>query len=398
MISIRSGRGAGFASGPPNRRRILVRALAGVAMAAMVALSAPGTALADAEPLGPDVTFNSTPVIDPSGLFMLSRGLDGSILYSPGTPSTNGYGDFRSFGQQIIGDPSGVTAPEGAQIFARDTGNQAITSLVVSYNFPTPFQVIPGLLISSEITAVKIPPRGAQLPTIRIFARDKDTGRVFTNLLVQGAPQGWADLGQFATSEISAAVVPSPGLDIGIRIVVRGVVNRLFSTVINNSTGAISGWSQLGDLFTTGNPTLANEGAMFTFRGNEVFARQNGSNAVFTWNFDNPGWVNLGGVATSDIAVSIAKDNGLQFYVRGTNLRIYLNRRPPGSTRFGGYVDLGGTAFGNPAASGGTATPIRTVADQFIVRGTDNRIYSRIQTNFVGGFTSYFAFGGPLHG
>ncbi|GHH37659.1 hypothetical protein GCM10017790_82240 [Amycolatopsis oliviviridis] len=367
-------------------------------MAVLVGLSAPGTALADAEPLGPDVTFNSTPVIDPSGLFMLSRGLDGSILYSPGTPSTNGYGDFRSFGQQIIGDPTGVTAPEGAQIFARNTGDQAITSLVVSYNFPTPFQVIPGLLISSEVTAVKIPPRGSQLPMIRIFARDKDTGRVFTNLLVQGAPQGWTDLGQFATSEISAAVVDSPGLDVNIRIVVRGVVNRLFSTVINNSTGAITGWSQLGDLFTTGNPTLVNEGAMFTFRGNEVFARQNGSNAVFTWNFDNPGWVNLGGVATSDIAVSIAKDTGLQFYVRGTNLRIFLNRRPPGSTRFGGYVDLRGTAFGNPAASGGTAAPIRTVADQFIVRGTDNRIYSRIQTNFVGGFTSYFAFGGPLHG
>ncbi|OXM47067.1 hypothetical protein CFP71_36040 [Amycolatopsis thailandensis] len=396
MIAIRSRRGAG--AGPPNRRRVLVRALAGVALSALVALSAPGTALADAEPLGPDVTFNSTPVIDPSGLFMLSRGLDGSILYSPGTPSTNGYGDFRSFGQQIIGDPTGVTGPEGAQIFARNTANQAITSFVVSYNFPTDFQVIPGLRISSEVTAVKIPPRGARPPMIRIFARDLDTGRIFTNLLVEGSPQGWTDLGLFATSELSAAVVSPAGFDISIRLVVRGVVNRLFSTVIDNTAGAISGWSQLGDLFTTGNPTLVNEGAMFTFRGNEVFTRQNGSNAVFTWNFDNPGWVNLGGVATSDIAASVAKDNGLQLYVRGTNLRIYLNRRPPGSTRFGGYVDLGGTAFGNPAASGGTPTPIRTVADQFIVRGTDNRIYSRIQTNFAGGFTNYFAFGGPLHG
>ncbi|SDX60584.1 hypothetical protein SAMN05421504_103237 [Amycolatopsis xylanica] len=377
-----------------SRRRIL----AGVAIAALAGLLAPGTAAADAEPLGPDVTFNSTPVIDPSGLFMVSRGLDGSILYSRGTPSTNGYEDFRSLGQQIVGDPTGVTAPDGAQIFARGTDNQAITSLIVSYNFPTPFQVIPGLRISSEVTAVKIPPRGSQPPMIRIFARDMDTGSVFTNLLVQGAPQGWVNLGLFATSELSASVIDSPGLDVNIRLVVRGVVNRLYSTVINNSTGVITGWSQLGDLFTTGNPTLVNAGASFTPRGNEVFARQSGSQAIFLWNFDNPGWVNLGGVATSDIAASIASDNGLQFYHRGTNLRIYLNRRPPGSTRFGGYVDLRGTSFGNPAASGGAPAGTRTVADQFIVRGTDNRLYSRIQTNFVGGFTAYFAFGGPLHG
>ncbi|MFC3456029.1 hypothetical protein [Amycolatopsis speibonae] len=398
MITTGRRNSAGPAARPRNRRRILVRTLAGVAMSALVALTAPGTALADAAPLDPDVTFNSTPVIDPSGLFMVSRGLDKTILYSPGTPSTNGYADFRSLGQQIIGDPTGVTAPEGAQIFARNTDNQAITSLVVSYNFPTAFEVIPGLRISSEVTAVKIPARGSRLPMIRIFARDMDTGRVFTNLLVQGAPQGWSDLGLYATSELSAAVVDSPGLDISIRLVVRGVVNRLYSTVIDNTTGSIPGWTQLGDLFTTGNPTLVNEGAMFTFRGNEVFTRQSGSNAIFTWNFNAPGWVNLGGIATSDIAVSIAKDTGLQFYHRGTNLRTYLNRRPPGSNRFGGYIDLGGKSFGNPAASGGTATPTRTVADQFIVRGTDNRLYSRIQTNFVGGFTAFFAFGGPQHG
>ncbi|OXM49654.1 hypothetical protein [Amycolatopsis alba] len=398
MIAIRRRHGAGSAARPPNRRRILVNALAGVTMAALAGIAAPGTAAADAEPLGPDVTFNSTPVIDPSGLFMVSRGLDRSILYSRGLPSTNGYEDFRSLGQQIIGDPTGVTAPEGAQIFARNTDNQAITSLIVSYNVPTGFQVIPGLRISSEVTAVKIPTRGSRLPMIRIFARDLDTGRVFTNLLVQGAPQGWSDLGLFATSELSAAVIDSPGLDVSIRLVVRGVVNRLYSTVIDNTTGSIPGWTQLGDLFTTGNPTLVNEGAMFTFRGNEVFTRQSGSNTIFTWNFDSPGWVSLGGIATSDIAVSVAKDNGLQFYHRGTNLRIYLNRRPPGSTRFGGYIDLGGKSFGNPAASGGTAVNVRTVADQFIVRGTDNRLYSRIQTNFVGGFTAFFAFGGPLHG
>ncbi|GAA3845543.1 hypothetical protein GCM10022243_09770 [Saccharothrix violaceirubra] len=381
-----------------SRRRLLRLVLVPVvALATLIGVGMPAVAVPAAPPLPADATALSTPVIEPLGLFMASRGLDGSVLFSRGTPSTDSYTDFFSIGGQIIGDPTAVVSPEGAQVFARSTGNEAITSLVVSYSFPTAFQVIPGLRVSSEITAVRIPDRGAQPPMIRIFARGLDDGAIYTNLLIQGAPQGWVNLGGYATSEVTAAVTGPAGFTVNLRLVVRGSDNRLYSMVYNNTTGVVSSWAPIGDLVTLGNPTLSNGGATFDLRGNEVFVR--GTNrAVFTWNFDSPGWVNLGGVSTSDVAVSISSDNGMQLHVRGTNNRIYLNRRPPGSTRFGGYVNLGGIATGNPAASGGSLITRRTVADQFIVRGTDNRMYGQIQVNYVGGFESYVAFGGPLHG
>src|SRR5687768_9709112 len=89
--------------------RVTRRALAAVTLPSAVGIALPATpAAAAAPPLPSDVTFASTPVIDPSGLFMVSRGLNGDILYSPGNRSTNSYENFFSLGQQIIGDPTGV--------------------------------------------------------------------------------------------------------------------------------------------------------------------------------------------------------------------------------------------------------------------------------------------------
>lgn len=377
-------------------RRAFLQGLGAVSVAAGAGIALPATpALAAASPLPTEVTAISTPVIDPSGLFMTSRGLDGSILFSSGSPQTNGYEDFVSFGQQIIGDPTAAVVPEGVELFARSTNNVAITSLVVNFRQPTTFREIPGLTISSEVTAVRIPQRGSRAPMTRIFARDFETGGLYTNLLVQGDPQGWTPLLIYTSSEVAAAVIQPAEFDIHIRLVVRGFDLRLYSTVINNTTGQIGNWEPLGTLAVAGNPVLSNEGFFRAFRGNEVFVRGR-DGAVMTWNFDAPGWVSLGGIIQGDPAVSIPSDDGLHLHVRGTTNRIFLNRRPPGG-RFGGYVNLGGRATSNIAASGG-APGQRTVVDQFITRSLENRMSSRIQVNLVGGFTGFFFFGGPLHG
>ena len=346
-------------------------------------------------PLPLDVTQFSTPLIHPSGLFLITRGADNSILYSRGTPSTNSYGNFFSIGGQIIGDPTAAIAAEGAQIFARRSDNVAVTNLVISFANPGGFYEIPGLSISSEIAAVTLQNRGSRAPAIRIFARGLDDGMVYTNLLLNGDPQGWVNLGQYATSEITAAILPSDTINTNTRVVVRGSDNRLYAMVLDNDTaGVVSPWTALGDLTATSNPTLANGGFTFVPRGDEVFVR--GANgAVWTWRFDSPGWVSLGGQIIGDIAVSIPSDNGLHLHVRGTNNRVYLNRRPPGSTRFGGFINLGGVLTGNISASGGGALNRRTVVDQFITRTRENGISSRIQLNTVGGFTSFFNIPGP---
>jgi hypothetical protein len=346
-------------------------------------------------PLPADVTQFSTPLIHPSGLFLTTRGMDNSILFSSGTPSTNSYGNFFSIGGQIIGDPTAGIAPQGAQVFARGVGNVAITNLVINYFEPTSFTVIPGLSISSEIAAVTLQNKGSLPPMIRIFARGLDDGMVWTNLLVNGDPQGWVNLGQYATSEITAAILPSETINTNIRVVVRGGDNRLYAMVLDNSTGGVvSPWTAVGGLTATSNPTLVNEGFAFVPRGNEVFVR-GPEGAVWTWNFDSPGWVSLGGRIIGDIAVSIPSDNGLHLHVRGTNNAVFLNRRPPGSNRFGGYINLGGVLTGNISASGGGASNRRTVVDQFITRTRENGISSRIQLNTVGGFTPFFNINGP---
>jgi hypothetical protein len=375
-------------------RRILVRTLAGLIVAAGFAVPA-APAAAAVPPLPAEVTQFSTPLIHPSGLFMITRGMDNSVLFSRGTPSTNSYGTFFSIGGQINGDPTAVIAPQGAQVFAR-SGNSAVTNLVVNYATSTGFTVIPGLSISSEIAAVRLPDRGSLPPMIRIFARGLDDGSVWTNLLVNGDPQGWTNLGgSYITSEITAAILPSSDITTNIRVVVRRPDLQLSSLVLNNSTGGVvSPWTALPGLLTTSNPTLANEGFTFVPRGNEVFVVGLGG-AAWTWNFDSPGWVNLGGVVIGDIAVSIPSDNGLHLHVRGTTNNVYLNRRPPGSTRFGGYINLGGVLTGNISASGGGAINRRTVVDQFITRTRENGISSRIQLNLVGGFTSFFNIPGP---
>ncbi|MEV6238377.1 hypothetical protein [Lentzea sp. NPDC051838] len=378
-------------------RRAWGRALATIALTAAAAAVLPTSpASAAASPLPNDVTFASTPIIDPTGLFMVSRGLDGTVLFSTGNPATAGYSDFFSIGGPIIGDPTAVVESQGAQVYARSTTNKVITSSVISYSFPTPFQEIGGLDISSEVTAVKIPDSPARARMTRIFARDAETGGLYTNLIVNETPQGWNPLLLYTTSEVTAALIPQTSLDFQMRLVVRGFDNRLYSTVLNNTTGLHNGWEGLGSMTAGGNPVLTNDGFTFEYRGDEVFVR--GTNgALWTWNFNAPGWVSFGGNFQGDPGVSLPKGGGLHVYTRGVNQRIFLMRRPPGGV-FGGFLNLGGRATSNIAAAGGAGSNRRPIADQFITRSLENRMHSRILPDVNRGFGGFFYFGGPLHG
>ncbi|GGN36309.1 hypothetical protein FHR83_006349 [Actinoplanes campanulatus] len=157
--------------------RALGYALTGVTAATVIGI-VPSPAVAAAAPLPPDVTALSTPAADPNGRFIVNRGQDGAILYSRGNPTANTYDPFVSTGMVVLGDPTGVLTPDGAQVFGRDIFNRPVTALGAAFDTPSGFEVIPGLLISSEIAAVQIPPRGSQPPQTRIFARGLEDGAV----------------------------------------------------------------------------------------------------------------------------------------------------------------------------------------------------------------------------
>lgn len=235
---------------------------------------------------------------------------------------------------------------------------------------------------------------------IRIFARDFETGILHIYLLIQRAPQGWVPLGIYTTSEVTAVVIPPApfdiDIDIDIRLVVRGFDNRLYSMIFNNTTGPVTNWEPLSTMAAGGNPVLASEDFIGNrFRGDKVFVR--GTNGVlFTWNFDAPGWVSLGRNFQGEPGVAIPSDDGLHVHTRGTNRRILVNRRPPGGN-FGGYINLGGQATSNIAASGG-APGQRSLVDQFITRSLENRMSVRILPRVDAAYTGVFYFGGPLHG
>ena len=391
-------------TGPPLRRRSLAGALAAVAVATGIAVAPAAPAAADptAPPLGSDVTFASTPTFDPLGNFGVSRGLDGTVLFAFRTLSNDSFGPFVSLGFPLVGDPTAVNAAQGVQVFWRSPSNTAMTSLVIgSQGFA---QEIPGLAISSEIAAVGLLARGPQPPMTRIFARGLDDGAVYTNLLINGDPQGWVRLGGFTSSEIAAAVTGPNDPTVNIRLVVRGGDNRLFSMIFNNTNGIVSDWAPLGDLIATGNPTLSGNAAALNFpQGNQVavLSRVNGSfnNSLNVWDFNNPRWVNLGGNYLGDVGVGVQSDFGLNLYTRGTNNRIFVTRRPPGTFIFRGTENLGGRATSNIVATGGDfGLNQRPLVDQFFTRSLENLMHGRTVRVSGAGYGGFFYLGGPLHG
>jgi hypothetical protein len=362
------------------------RAFVGLALAAAATatvLAAPSPALAAAPPLPADVTALSTPYLDSTGLFVVARGTDNSVVY--GVRGINSFPvpapDFVSIGGQTIGDPTGALIPGGALILIRGTDNQAYFDILGGFApRAAAFQPIPGLLISSEITAVRLPFLfNGQL--VRIFARGLEDGAVYTNMLTVDGWTGWVNLGGFATSEIAAALTPGPSSPFSdFRLAVRGGDNRVYSMVLFNNLTS-TGWAPVGNQTITGNIAIIKDADPLVPRGNEIFVRDARTGAVVGFNFDTQAWVNLGGVANSDLAVSTIQDGSTEVYVRGTTQKLYINRRPPGSTQFAGYVNLGGIVTNNPVSSGSfNSFRDDSVIDEVIVRGTNGLLFNRIET------------------
>ncbi|WP_113699637.1 hypothetical protein [Nonomuraea lactucae] len=274
-------------------------------------------------------------------------------------------------GGSLQGDPQAATIPDvGIRVFARDTSNQVVTNLFPNGGVQTGFTVVPGLLVSSEIEVVQLSGAGGEL--VRIFARGLDDGAVHTNLLTTGGWSGWRNLGGFTTSEISAALTTGSGNTF--RVVVRDADNRVSTTVLS-SDGSTTGWTGIGGPTVRGNIALTG-GNRPGVQPNEIFLQDAATRAVMTYNFDQPGWRSLGGVANSDIAVLTLFDGSVEILVRGTTNQLYVNRRAPGATNFIGYVNLRGILTGNPGAGAAvTGDPAAYV----YVRGDTQRLFNKLQ-------------------
>ncbi|MEU7909387.1 hypothetical protein [Actinoplanes sp. NPDC049118] len=360
---------------------ILAAATAGTVLLGVV--SAP-TAAAAAPPLPSDVTQLSTPFVDPRGSnFVVTRSTTNTLLIGRRDPvaPVRGVTALGNAGGSLQGDPQGVTiADVGIRVFARDTSNQVVTNLFPNGAPQTGFQVVPGLLVSSDVEVVDLSGAGGQL--VRIFARGLDDGAVYTNLLTTAGFTGWRSLGGFTTSEISAALT---GNGDAFRVVVRDAGWRVSTTVLS-SDGSTTGWAGIGGPEVRGNIALSG-GNQAGVQPNEIFLQDAATRTVMTYTFDQPGWRNLGGIANSDIAVLALFDGSVEFLVRGTTNNLYVNRRAPGATNFIGYVNLGGILTGNPGIG---ATFGRDPAAYAYVRGTNQRLFNKFQrSNFD--FDDYIA-------
>lgn len=382
-------------STPTWQRQLVGLALAATATATM--LAAPTPALAAAPALPSDVTALTTPYLDPSGIFVLARGTDNSVVY--GRRQFNQFPvpapEFVSIGGQTFSDPTGAIVSDSALILIRGVDNQAHFDILGGFQpRAANFQPIPGLLISSEITAVRLPSRfNGQL--VRIFARGLEDGAVYTNMLTVDGWTGWVNLGGFASSEIAAALTAGPSTPFNdIRVAVRGADNRVYSTVVFNNLNT-SGWAPVGDQRITGNIAIVSDSNPAVNRGNEIFVRDLSTRAVLGFNFDTQRWVNLGGVGNSDLAVAAIQDGSLEVYVRGTTQKLYLSFRLPGSTQFSGYINLGGIVTNNPVTSGSSDFRPGEVINEVIVRGTGGNLFNRIErANFT--IDPYVAFPGSV--
>lgn len=345
----------------------------------------PASATAPAPPLPSDVTELSTPFVDPQGSnYVVTRATTNALLFGRRNETVPGRGvlALADAGGNLQGDPQAATIiGAGVQVFARDAANQAVTTLFPIGGGQTEFTTIPGLLVSSDIEVVQLSGAGGEI--VRIFARGLEDGAVHTNLLTTGGWTGWRNLGGFATSEISAAL--TTGSTNTFRVVVRDGDNRVSTTVLS-SDGSTTGWTGIGGPAVRGNIALTG-GNRPGIAPNEIFLQDAATRAVMTYNFDQPGWRSLGGVANSDIAVLNLFDGSVEIFVRGTTNQLYVNRRAPGATTFIGYVNLRGILTGNPGAG---VTFARDPASTVYVRGTTQRLFNNVQrSNFD--FTEYIA-------
>src|SRR5262245_44165044 len=100
------------------------------AVAGILPLISAGAAHADDIPaLGtPQVAYDRTVSQPAKGV--AARAADGALLYA--ARSGSGFGSFQSLGGTIVGDPSAVFTPNGAEMYVRGTDDQVYTNTVTT--------------------------------------------------------------------------------------------------------------------------------------------------------------------------------------------------------------------------------------------------------------------------
>ena len=104
------------------------------------------------------------------------------------------------------------------------------------------------------------------------------------------------------------------------------------------------------------------------------------------------GWINLGGVATSEPVAVVNNDGRVQVFVRGTDNTVSTRRQTSaGSSTWDAWVSLGGSLRSMPAVAVNTDGRV-----QLFVRWSDGGLWTRAQTSAGGAWGSWSSLGGVL--
>jgi acylphosphatase len=153
---------------------------------------------------------------------------------------------------------------------------------------------------------------------------------------------------------------------------------------------------QLDEFTKNGQPTIqllgsANCGYVVG-QGNQLSA---GDIAALRQLYPFPGWISLGGVITSSVAVGNNRDGRLEVFVRGTDGAVYHKWQ---TTPNGGWIQhwyqLGGFIIGDPVVGQNEDGRL-----EVFVRGPDNALWKKWQTTPNGGWIEdWYSLNSPLGG
>lgn len=213
--------------------------------------------------------------------------------------------------------------------------------------------------------------------------------------LRSGGWSGLNNLGGIVTSNIAV----NNNLDGRLEVFVRGTDNSLFHRWQTTPNGNWSGYSPLGGILRSDPTVVRNwDGRM------EVFVRNTDNGVSHRWqvrpNSSWSSWENfsdtVGQVWGNIAAIAHDAGGGLNLFWRGPDNRLRWKRQMVANGAWGAPRSLGGPIIASDIAVGeydGQRADPRLVV---FVRGTDNRIWYRVQTLPNGNdWSAWTAFDGP---
>jgi hypothetical protein len=161
-------------------------------------------------------------------------------------------------------------------------------------------------------------------------------------------------------------------------------------TTVTRLTGNWIGWASLGGILTSNIAVSHNADGRL-----EAFVRGTDNALWHCWqttpNGNWSGWASLGGGLTSDPAVGSNADGRLEVFVKGTDNAIWHTWQTAPNGNWSGWASLGGGLTSEPTAA--------TNADgrlEVFARGTDNAIWHTWQTAPNGNWSGWASLGGVL--